>query len=106
MGRLNVSFFLEPYPEDILARIRHDYPSDQFEDVLRILSGAKNHEGHQVHIPWVQLAAVALADGKESLIQQWIDLANEDTRDLVQMVNGLLGIGWERDYILYRERLQ
>jgi hypothetical protein len=96
-----VAFLLEPYPEDILARVKHDYPPDEVADVLAILSGVKDLGWH---IPWIQLAALALAGGKKSLIQQWIDLANEDPRDLNRMADALLGIGWERDYILYSER--
>jgi hypothetical protein len=100
-----LAFLLEPFPEDVIARVRHDYPPEEVDEVLTILAGVESYvETFGQHIPWIQLAALALAGGKKELIQHWVDLANHDTRDLSLAVNGLLGPGWERGYILYDER--
>ena len=45
-----------------------------------------------------------MASGNVALIQQWVDEANADPRDLQLAVEAHFGPGWERAYILYSER--
>jgi hypothetical protein len=96
-----MAFLLEPYPEDVLNRVEHDYPKSQCPQVMAILGEARDLGWH---VPWIQLAALRGASGKIRLLQQWIDLANRDPRDLQMSIEGLAGPGWERDFILYGER--
>ena len=96
-----MAFLLEPYPEDVLARVRHDYPPHEVDSVMTILSAIRDLGWH---IPWLQLACLRLADGEKRLVQQWIDDANSDPRNLKLFVERLHGPDWERHYILYSAR--
>lgn len=98
-----MAFFREPYPEDVVNRVLHEYAAQDVADVLRILQTVKG-VGHPEDVEWLQLACLRLAGGKKELIPQWVELANTDSRDLSMWLNRLHGPGWERDYILYSER--
>lgn len=96
-----MAFYREPYPQDVANRIKHDFPLEQQEEVAQILSHVRDSGWH---VPWIQLAALRAASGKIGLLQQWIDLGNEDPRDLSRMLARIAGPNWERDYILYGQR--
>jgi hypothetical protein len=96
-----MAFLLEPYPEDVVNRVAHDYPKSERPQVMTILGEVRDLGWH---VPWIQLAALRGALGKIRLLQQWVDLGNKDPRDLQMAIEGLAGPGWERDFILYGER--
>lgn len=98
-----MAFRREPYPEDIINRVNHDFPPGERQKVLEILAGVRDL-GLGWDVPWIQLAALRAANGKVGLLQQWIDLGNTDARDLQLALESLAGPGWERDFILYSQR--
>jgi hypothetical protein len=96
-----MAFFREPYPEDVVNRVRHDYPKADRPRVMAILAEVRDLGWH---VPWIQLAALRAASGKIKLLQPWVDLGNKDPRDLQTSLESIAGAGWERDFILYGER--
>jgi hypothetical protein len=92
---------LEPYPEDIVNRVNHDFAPHERERAIAILSRAPESRRE-----WVQLAALRGASGRLELLQQWIDLGRSDWRDLQLSIDSLAGMAWEQDYVLYELRQQ
>jgi hypothetical protein len=63
-------------PGDVERVVRRDFRSEQFENVMIILK--EYGEG-----PRVRLAALKLANGDANKLQDWIDAAKRDYRDLL-----------------------
>jgi hypothetical protein len=93
-----MSFIRRPSPEDIDAIVRRDYPTDEVEEVLSILSNVRDCSNDWEQ-DWIKLAALACAKGRKGLLQQWIDMGNADSRDLKLAVNAQLGWCWEDNLI-------
>lgn len=98
-----MAFFREPLPEDVVNRVSEDYAPEDIADVLETLSTV-NGFGDAEQIPWLQLSCLRMASGRRDLIPQWVQLANQDDRDLKLAVERRYGQGWERDFILYSKR--
>lgn len=93
-----MAFLETPTADDVDALIRHQYSESEFDEIMSLL-GPINTSGELVgwHATRIQLAALAMSAGKESLIAQYIDLGNKDARDLQLAVESRLGPSWERD---------
>lgn len=82
--------------DDVEALARRQYPA---ADVPRILGrlGPFNESVSMngCYPARARLAVLALSDGNESLIQQWVEQANLDTRDLQLAALASLGTDWE-----------
>ncbi len=98
-----MSFRREPYPEDVRNRVTRDYPPELYSSALDSLSRTAPYLDEEF-VPWLQLAALRLANGRHELIRQWIEVGNSDWRDLKLAVERYAGPWWEREYILYGER--
>jgi hypothetical protein len=96
-----MAFRQEPYPEDVANRIEHDFVPSERDQVAEILFRVNESVGN---VPWVQLAALRLANGRIDLLQQWVDEGNADPRDLQLSIESIAGLNWEREYILYGKR--
>jgi hypothetical protein len=96
-----VSYVEDPSSEDVANRIARDFAPSECAQVATILNKV-TELGWSV--PWVQLAILRLANGRLSLLQQWVDQANKDQRDLKLSVESVAGPFWEREFILYESR--
>jgi hypothetical protein len=101
----SMAFFREPRPEDVANRVSEDYAPEDALDVIETLSKVTGF-GDLEQIPWLQLACMRLAAKRKDLLPQWVQLANQDSRDLQLAVEGQYGPTWERDFILYSKRRQ
>lgn len=91
-----------PHSGDVRARVEKDYDPSEVEVVLGVLLGY--HELGGFSAPYIQMAALRLANGRKELIQQWIDLANEDPRDLIMAVEKRHSGWWLDDYLIRPQR--
>ena len=69
-------------PEDIAARIRHDFPAAAVESVVGLLAGLQR-EDPQLFGSRVLRCLVFLARGQLTKLAEWVTLARTDYRDLI-----------------------
>ena len=93
-----MAFRQTPTDDDVAALVRHQYAEDEFETVMSLLAPISS-SGEMIgwHAARVQLAALAMSAGNRSHISPYIELCNQDARNLQLAVESQLGPNWERE---------
>jgi hypothetical protein len=81
--------------EQLVQRVRHDFPADQVDNVLRQLDEIRSADWDE----WPKLGVLRLANGRIDLLHTAIALAQADSRDLLLNLQRTYGHEWHRGFV-------
>lgn len=74
----------EPTMDDVERVVRRDYGHLPFERVMQVLRGYRNPFDHETEPPYrIWLGILKVSGGEERRLNDYVDLANTDYRDLL-----------------------
>ena len=92
-----MAFIREPIEAQVRERVRRDFGEARVEEIMALLSQCQ-HSPPDENSNFIQMAILRLVDGRQDHLQQWIDLANVDWRDVLWTVQKLYGTDWEIEF--------
>jgi hypothetical protein len=84
-----VSHVVEPTDQQIEDRVRRDFPADRRGAILMMLKTFGGRRPARTDERFLQMAVLRIVDGREDLLDQWLDLAAVDPREVLRAATGL-----------------
>lgn len=82
-------------PKHVAAEVRRLVRLEDQHAAIALLNRVR---GNGWDVVWLQLAALNLAAGRVELLPQWVELANQDERDLKMATERHLDPMWDAKY--------
>ena len=85
--------------EQLCERVAHDYPAERVEDALSVLDELRVSDDGESGNEYFRMAVLRLVYGWFDGLQPYVDLANQDPRDLLVDVHREYGTEWDVGFV-------